>query len=136
VTRNWHYMFNEDQHGPVAEGDLLSLIRQRKIPLSARVWTEGMPEWLPVTESPVAESLSDVFQERMRTWVYHIEHTQITDRWGAKRQAQEIQTLNSRLNQLGQEGWELISLESIPLTGGFTGNVNGYLYLSFFKKQT
>jgi hypothetical protein len=29
----------------------------------------------------------------------------------------------------------MVSYESVPLTGHFTGNVKGYAYLTFFKRQ-
>ncbi len=69
-------------------------------------------------------------------WSYHIEHSQIVERWGAKRQAEEVARFNERLNELGKYDWEMVGFESVPLTGGFTGNVKGYAYLTFFKKWT
>jgi hypothetical protein len=38
------------------------------------------------------------------------------------------------LNGAGASGWEMISYESVPLTGAFTNNVKGYAYLLFFKR--
>ena len=67
-------------------------------------------------------------------WYYHVEHSHIVERWSAKRQAEEIKQFNERLNVIGEHGWEMIGFESVPLTGGFTGNIKGYAYLTFFKK--
>lgn len=39
------------------------------------------------------------------------------------------------LNKMGSEHWEMISYESVPLTGHFTGKIKGYAYLTFFKRQ-
>jgi hypothetical protein len=69
-------------------------------------------------------------------WSYHIEHSQIIERWSAKKQAQEVAKFNDRLNELGSDGWEMVGFESVPLTGGFTGQVKGYAYLTFFKRKT
>ena len=52
------------------------------------------------------------------TWEYHVEQINISERWSAKRQQEEV------------------SYESVPVTGNFTGNVKGYAYLTFFKRQT
>lgn len=71
----------------------------------------------------------------MATWDYHIETVNISDRWSAKRQKEEVEQFRGYLNKMGGEGWEMISYESVPLTGNFTGNVKGYAYLTFFKRQ-
>jgi hypothetical protein len=71
----------------------------------------------------------------MRTWEYHVEQYNMSDRWSAKRQAEELRQFNVRLNTIGGEGWEMVSYESVPLTGAFSGNVKGYAYLCFFKRE-
>jgi Domain of unknown function (DUF4177) len=71
----------------------------------------------------------------MQKWEYYIETLNISDRWSAKRQAEEVQTFNQRLNTIGDDGWELISYEAVPLTGTFTNNIKGYAYLCFFKRE-
>jgi hypothetical protein len=56
------------------------------------------------------------------------------DRWSAKGQAQEIANLQTRINELGDEGWEMISYESVPMFGSFSNKLKGYAYLLFFKR--
>jgi hypothetical protein len=68
-------------------------------------------------------------------WQYHIEMINISERWSAKRQAEEVENFRTYLNNMGAEGWEMISYESVPLTGHFTEKVKGYAYLTFFKRQ-
>ena len=72
----------------------------------------------------------------MATWQYQVETINISDRWSAKRQREEVEKFRDYLNDMGSQGWEMISYESVPLTGNFTGNVKGYAYLTFFKRQT
>ena len=71
----------------------------------------------------------------MATWQYQVETINISDRWSAKRQREEVDKFREYLNTMGGQGWEMISYESVPLTGNFTGNVKGYAYLTFFKRQ-
>jgi hypothetical protein len=68
-------------------------------------------------------------------WEYHVEQTEIVERWSGKRQAEEIAKFTARLNQLGQQGWEMVGFESVPLMGGITGQQKGYAYLTFFKRR-
>jgi hypothetical protein len=71
----------------------------------------------------------------MATWEYQVETVNISDRWSAKRQAEEVQNFRTYLNKMGADGWEMISYESVPLTGHFSDKIKGYAYLTFFKKQ-
>lgn len=68
-------------------------------------------------------------------WEYKIESVSVTDKWSSKKQAEEFQKLNQKLNELGAEGWEMISYESIPMMGSITKNLKDYAYLVFFKRQ-
>jgi hypothetical protein len=70
----------------------------------------------------------------MSEWEYKIERATVVERWTSKRQAEEIAAFEGRLNELGGSRWEMISFETIPLTGAFSGNIKGYLYLAFFKR--
>ena len=72
----------------------------------------------------------------MTRWEYHVEQVNISERWSAKRQKEEVEVFRVLLNKMGSEGWEMISYESVPLTGHFSGNVKGYAYLTFFKRPT
>ena len=67
-------------------------------------------------------------------WQYYVETINISDRWSAKKQQEEVARFQQRLNALGAENWEMISYESVPLTGSFTNNIKGYAYLTFFKR--
>ncbi len=71
----------------------------------------------------------------MPNWEYTIENVKVIERWSAKRQDEEVQAFVSRLNQYGGEGWEMISFETIPLTGAWSDKIKGYMYLAFFKRQ-
>jgi len=71
----------------------------------------------------------------MSAWEYHVETVNISDRWSAKRQKEEVDQFRTYLNKMGREGWEMVSYESVPLTGHFSGNIKGYAYLTFFKRQ-
>jgi D-mannonate dehydratase len=71
----------------------------------------------------------------MPKWQYIVEVITASEKWGEKRQAKEIENFQHRLNEMGQEGWEMISYESVPLLGTFSKNLKGYAYLCFFKKQ-
>ena len=68
-------------------------------------------------------------------WEYAIESVTVAEKWGSKRQAQELEQFQARLNQYGANGWEMIGFETVPLTGTFSGNIKGYIYLCFFKRQ-
>jgi hypothetical protein len=70
----------------------------------------------------------------MASWAYHVEQMNLSDRWSAKRQAEELRAFNERLNALGREGWEMVSYNAIPLTGAFTDKIKGYAYLGIFKQ--
>jgi hypothetical protein len=70
----------------------------------------------------------------MQKWEYHVDTLNMSDRWSAKRQAEEVKKFTTYLNSAGQHGWEMVSYESVPMTGTFTGNVKGYAYLCFFKR--
>jgi Domain of unknown function (DUF4177) len=70
----------------------------------------------------------------MTTWEYHVETANISDRWSAKRQREEVEAFRAHLNDMGAQGWEMISYESVPLTGHFSKDVKGYAYLTFFKR--
>jgi hypothetical protein len=70
----------------------------------------------------------------MTKWQYHVHSAQIVERWSAKKQAEEVAAFQTRLNGLGDEGWEMVSFDTVPLTGSFSNNVKGYVYLTFFKR--
>ena len=57
-------------------------------------------------------------------------------RWSAKRQREDVERFRNYLNTMGAQGWEMVSYELVPMSGNFTGNVKGYAYLTFFKRQT
>ena len=67
-------------------------------------------------------------------WEYEIDDARITDRMSGKKQAEEVANFKARLNERGKQGWEMISFETIPLTGSISGNVKGYTYLVFWKR--
>jgi hypothetical protein len=70
----------------------------------------------------------------LTTFEYHVEQMSIADRWSEKRQQEEVVKFTERLNELGREGWEMVSYESIPMYGSFSNKLKGYAYLTFFKR--
>lgn len=68
-------------------------------------------------------------------WEYQVEQVNISERWSAKRQQEEVERFRAYLNTMGAQGWEMISYESVPLTGHFSNTIKGYAYLTFFKRQ-
>lgn len=70
----------------------------------------------------------------IQRWEYYVETFNLTERWSSKRQAEEVKKFIARLNQIGAEGWELVSQEEITVVGGFTGNAKGTLTTCFFKR--
>ena len=70
----------------------------------------------------------------MAPWEYKVESASIADRWSEKAKAKEIAELEARINAFGNEGWEMISYESVPMFGSFSSNLKGYAYLLFFKR--
>lgn len=71
----------------------------------------------------------------MGKWEYAIESINIIERWTPKKQKEELASFQAGLNNYGANGWEMVGFETVPLTGGFSGNVKGYVYLTFFKRQ-
>jgi uncharacterized protein DUF4177 len=67
-------------------------------------------------------------------WEYRIMNVTVVERWSSKRQEEEVAAFQGRLNAAGQEGWEMIGFESVPMTGRFSEKIKGYAYLCFFKK--
>jgi uncharacterized RDD family membrane protein YckC len=50
----WYYVLDGASHGPVAEADMRSLRAQNTIALDTPVWTDGMAEWVPFSNSPLS----------------------------------------------------------------------------------
>ena len=82
-----------------------------------------------------SDSLVTIAGSMMSAWEYHVETINMSERWSAKRQKEEVANFMTYLNSMGRKGWEMVSYESVPLTGAFTGNVKGYAYLTFFKRE-
>lgn len=68
-------------------------------------------------------------------WEYRIEDLTITDKWNSSKKAEEFDKFSQRLNQLGGQGWELISYEAIPLVGRWSKDIKGYAYLGMLKRR-
>ena len=50
----WYYSGeNRQQLGPVDEASLADLIRVGKVTRSTLVWNEALPDWIPVSETPL-----------------------------------------------------------------------------------
>jgi len=51
----WYYAINGERQGPVDENGLKERFGDGSINAQTLVWREGMAEWLPLAQSPVAE---------------------------------------------------------------------------------
>ena len=50
MTREWHYTTPDGaQRGPISSAELKQLVDTGQIPQTALVWTQGMPQWSPVS---------------------------------------------------------------------------------------
>ncbi|HVM20400.1 MAG TPA: hypothetical protein VNT52_09335 [Acidimicrobiales bacterium] len=67
-------------------------------------------------------------------WEYRVEVMDFAERWSPKRQTEEVQKFQARLNAMGQDGWEMISYESIPMYGSISNKLKGHAYLMFLKR--
>jgi hypothetical protein len=70
----------------------------------------------------------------MAKWEYLVEELTITDKWNSNKRAEEFEKFSNKLNSLGNEGWELISYQAIPLVGSWSKEVKGYAYLGMLKR--
>lgn len=66
-------------------------------------------------------------------WEYRIESIPLQEKWFG-RQPQEFQRFLGVFNQIGSEGWELVSYQPMPLFGSITGNQKATLFLAIFKR--
>ena len=48
--RQWYYILDEQEQGPVQEDALVGLFEQDQLPSNAMVWTEGMEDWAPADQ--------------------------------------------------------------------------------------
>ncbi len=65
---------------------------------------------------------------------YHIENVTVVERWSSKRQTEEIAGFQAQLNSLGSVEWELVSFESVPLTGRFSDKIKADAYLALLNR--
>lgn len=70
----------------------------------------------------------------MTVWKYGVETFSLADKWSSKAQAAEIDRLQTRINEWGAEGWEMVSYESVPMYGTVSNKLKGYAYILFFKQ--
>jgi len=62
------------------------------------------------------------------TWEYWIEEQRLSDKWGSKRQAEEIARFREFFAAAGANGWELVSYQAVPMTGSInTSSINAYV---------
>lgn len=67
-------------------------------------------------------------------WQYRVVNFDMTERWSPKKQAEEIAQLEVRLNELGDQGWEMVSYETVQMFGSISNKLKGTAYLLFLKK--
>lgn len=54
----WFYGKDGTQHGPASEHEIASLITAGQIEASTIIWREGMTDWIPLSQAPEFQSLS------------------------------------------------------------------------------
>jgi hypothetical protein len=68
-------------------------------------------------------------------WEYRIESIPLQEKWFGK-QPEEFQRFLGVFNQIGSEGWELVSYQLLPTFGALTGSQKGNVFLAIFKRPT
>lgn len=53
----WHYEKNGIRHDNVTEDDITGLIKRGELTAATLVWRQGMPDWQPVSATPLASAL-------------------------------------------------------------------------------
>ena len=53
----WHYEKNGIRHDNVTEDDITGLIKRGELTAATLVWRQGMPDWQPVSATPLASVL-------------------------------------------------------------------------------
>ncbi len=56
----WYYTLNNQQVGPVEEAEIKKLVEAGTITHGTLVWTNGMANWLPIGQTPLAGLLGSV----------------------------------------------------------------------------
>ena len=56
----WYYTLNNQQVGPVDEAEIKKLVEAGSITHGTLVWTNGMANWLPVGQTPLASLLGSI----------------------------------------------------------------------------
>jgi len=49
---HWYYSKNDQQHGPVSDEEMQSLVANGTIASADEVWRDGMDDWLPLSQVP------------------------------------------------------------------------------------
>lgn len=48
----WHYLWQNQQVGPIPENDLRRYLAERRLPPETMVWSPGMAQWSPASQVP------------------------------------------------------------------------------------
>lgn len=60
ATRQWHLADNGTTKGPFAEGDIAAMIDAGSVTRASMVWTAGMEEWKPASDTELARLFDQV----------------------------------------------------------------------------
>jgi hypothetical protein len=82
----------------------------------------------------VEQSTSDAMRSNSQ-WEYKVISFDMAEKWNPKKQQAEIERFQERLNELGREGWEMISYEGVQMYGSISKNLKGSAYLLFLKRR-
>lgn len=61
--RAWFYVSGKDELGPIAESEMLQMLRAGEIGNRTIIWTEGMGDWIPLKESSLPRTLDALTPE-------------------------------------------------------------------------
>ncbi len=60
TQNNWYYALNNDEKGPVSNGELFLLLKNRHLPFDTLVWCKGMDAWQPASDTPDFSKLDEL----------------------------------------------------------------------------
>lgn len=74
------------------------------------------------------------FEESSPIWEYHLEQMVLEYSGDQREREIDFYRFSKRLNELGQDGWELFHYDKVPMVNSL-GEVQRSSYLAMFKKR-
>lgn len=61
MTNSWYFSKDGQQEGPVTAGQIVALVNTSNLdPATTHVWREGLPDWIPLDQSPVFDEAPSI----------------------------------------------------------------------------